>query len=72
MTAAREFVEHEPVDTKRYAMAELYGLRLTILSYARSTPLGPARNEHRQVARSMRSLCRDKRWLAIHTVDGIK
>jgi hypothetical protein len=53
-------------------MAELYGLRLAILSYARATPLGPARNEHRQVASSMRSLSRDKRWLAIHTVDGIK
>jgi hypothetical protein len=72
MTAAREFVEHEPVETKCYTMAQLYGLRLTILRYARSTPPGPARNEHRQVASSMRSLARDKRWLAIHIVDGIK
>jgi hypothetical protein len=53
-------------------MAELYGLRLTIRRYACSTPPGPARNEHRQVASSVRSLSKDKRWLAIHTVDGIK
>jgi hypothetical protein len=52
-------------------MAELYGLRLTILKYARSILPGPARNE-RQVASSMRSLSRDKRWLAIYAVDGIK
>jgi len=72
MTAAQEFVGHEPVETKRRTMAQLYGLRLTILRYPRSTPSGPARDEHRQAASSTQFLSTDKRWLAIHTVDGIK
>ncbi len=61
----------ETVETKLYTMAELYELRRTILRHARSMPID-VRNEHRQIARSMRSLSRDKGWLAIHTVDGIK
>jgi hypothetical protein len=62
----------QPVETKLYTMAELYELRRTIIRHCRSIPIGPARNEHRQIASSMRSLSRDKRWLAVHTVDGIK
>ena len=67
--ANRQIVE--AVETRRYTMTELYELRRTILRHARAMPIG-VRNEHRQIARSMRSLSRDKRWLAIHTVDGIE
>ena len=51
-------------------MVELYALRRVIIRYSRSIPPGPERNEHRQIANSMRSLARDRKWLAVHTVDG--
>jgi hypothetical protein len=60
-----------PVEETRYTMAELYELRRVIIKHSRSIPPGPDRNEHRQIASSMRSLSRDKNWLAVHTVDGI-
>jgi hypothetical protein len=60
------------VEERRYTMVELYELRRVIIKYSRSIPPGPDRNEHRQVAASMRSLTRDRDWLAIHSVDGIK
>lgn len=72
MTRAREFVKNEPVETKRYTMAELHQLRWAIIKHSRSMPHGPARNEHGQMATSMRSLSNDREWLAAHTVDGIK
>ena len=52
-------------------MAELYELRRVIIKHSRSMPPGPARNEHRQIATSMRSLFTDREWLAVHTVDVI-
>jgi hypothetical protein len=64
-------LSNEPVETKRYTMAELYDRR-TIIRHSRVIPPGPARNEHRQIARSMRSLFKDKGWLAVHTVKGGK
>ncbi len=72
MSAARKFVEYEHVETKRYTMAELYELRRVIIKHSRSMPPGPARNEHRRIAASMRSLSSDREWLAAHTADGIK
>ena len=62
----------QPVETRRYTVAELYELRQVIIRHSRSIPPGPARNEHRQIAHSMRSLFNDKAWLAVHTVDGLK
>jgi hypothetical protein len=62
----------QTVETKRYTMAELYELRRVIIRHSRSIPPGPARNEHRQIASSMRSLFKDKAWLAIHTVSHSK
>jgi len=52
-------------------MVELYELRRVIIKHSRSMPPGPARNEHRQIATSMRSLTRDKEWLAAHAVAGL-
>jgi len=60
------------VELHRYTMVELYELRRVIIRHSRSIPPGPARNEHRQVAVFMRSLSRDRSWLAAHTVDGAK
>jgi hypothetical protein len=62
----------DPVETKRYTMAELYELRRVIFLHSRSIPPGAVRNEHRQLARSMRSLIDDKAWLAVHTVSSGK
>jgi hypothetical protein len=72
MTGGREFVENKPVETKRYTVAELYELRRVIIQHSRSMPPGPARNEHRQIATSMRSLSHDREWLAAHTVEGMR
>jgi hypothetical protein len=72
MTGTREFVDNKPVETKRYTTAELYELRRIIIKHSRSMSPGPARNEYRQIATSMRSLSDDQGWMAVHTVNGIK
>jgi hypothetical protein len=46
-----------------YSRAELVEHRRNILRYARSCPPGPERNQHRQVARSLRTLFRNRAWL---------
>jgi hypothetical protein len=58
----------QPVETKRYTLAELYELRRVIIKHSRSMPLGPGRNEYRKIASSMRFLSRDRKWLAVHTI----
>jgi hypothetical protein len=65
------YANRQPVEIRRFTMVELYELRRVIIKHSRSIPPGPVRNEHRQIASSMRSLTRDRRWLAVHTVDGI-
>jgi hypothetical protein len=55
---------------KRYTVAELIELRRKMLQFARSTPPGPERNGHRQVAISLRSLIRNKAWLDAHTIEA--
>jgi hypothetical protein len=60
----------QPVETRSYTMAQLYALRRIIIKHSRSIPPGAERNEHRQIASSMRSLTQDVNWLAVHTVDG--
>ena len=60
--------DRQPVETRRYTMIELYELRRLIIRHSRSIPPGPARNEHRQIAHSMRSLFKDRAWLAVHAV----
>jgi hypothetical protein len=57
-------------DRPRYSKAELIEHRRNILRYARSFPPGPERNQHRQVALSLRALFRNRKWLDSHTVDG--
>jgi hypothetical protein len=54
----------------RYSTAELVEIRRQILRYARSIPPGPDRNQHLQVAVSLRSLFRNTAWRGAHTAEG--
>ena len=51
-------------------MTELIEHRRNILRYARAFPPGPERNQHRQIALSLRALFKNKKWLDAHTVEG--
>jgi hypothetical protein len=58
-------------DHTLYTHPQLLELRRKMLSYARSLPRGSVeRNERRQIASSLRSLFRNKAWLAAYTVEG--
>jgi hypothetical protein len=54
-----------------YTLPELIDLRRQMLRYARSLPRGPERNNRRQIASSLRSLFRNKAWLAAHITTEI-
>jgi hypothetical protein len=51
------------LDHPFYSRTELTEHRRNILRYARSFPPGPERNQHRQIARSLRTLFRNGAWL---------
>lgn len=51
---------------------QLIELRRQMLRFARSTPIGALRNERRQIARSLRSLFKNKEWLHAHTAEGLE
>jgi hypothetical protein len=53
-----------------YCLDELIEKRQNILRYARSFPPGAKRNQHRQIAESLRVLFRNKNWLATNTNQG--
>ena len=53
-----------------YCLDELIEKRRNILRYARSFPPGAERNQHRQIAVSLRVLFRNKNWLATNTNQG--
>ena len=50
-----------------FSHEELIELRRNTLRYARTFPIGAERNQHRQIAASLRALFRNKQWLAAHT-----
>jgi hypothetical protein len=56
-------------DHPLYSQAELVDHRRNILRYARSFPPGPERNQHRQIALSLRALFRNREWLDSHMLD---
>ncbi len=66
MPSANRIPELEPL----HSMADLKALRHDILVYARSFPPGSERNQHRQVALSLRRLFKDQKWLAAHMLGG--
>jgi hypothetical protein len=49
---------------------ELAELRRTMLRYARSFPPGAERNQHLQIAVSLRRLFRNEKWAAAHIIEG--
>jgi hypothetical protein len=55
------------IASRLYTMSELLELRRQMLRFARSFPPGSERNNRRQIASSLRSLFRNKAWLAVHT-----
>jgi hypothetical protein len=56
-------------DTRR-KMAYFIEMRPNVLRYGRTFPPGAERNQHRQIALSLRRLFRNKTWLESHTLDG--
>ena len=60
----------KPVSEHLYSNAELVELRRQMLRYSRSVPARPERNQHLQVAVSLRRLFKNKAWLDGHTVEG--
>jgi hypothetical protein len=51
-------------------MEDLIDARRNNLRYARTFPAGPERNQHRQIALSLRALSRSKNWFNAHTVQA--
>jgi hypothetical protein len=60
----------EPLVERLYTLEELTELRRNALRYARAFPPGNERNQHLQVAVSLRALFRRKKWLRAHTREG--
>src|SRR6266702_4131630 len=60
----------DPAATKVYAMADLYEMQRLEINRARAIPPGPERNQHRQIAKSIRRLLGDPTWLADHAGFG--
>jgi hypothetical protein len=60
----------QPTNPPLYEKAELIELRRNILLYARSFPPGFERNQHRQIAQSLRRLFKNTKWLAAYTIEG--
>ena len=58
------------LDRPIYSKAEIVEFRRNILRYARKFPPGSERNQHRQIARSLRALFKDKNWLDANTFEG--
>jgi hypothetical protein len=65
-SVARTLAQERPL----YSMAELIEHRRNILRYARAFPPGSERNQHRQVALSLRALFKNKKWLDAHTLQS--
>jgi hypothetical protein len=70
MSSAVRVSTEKHSQTQLFTLAELSELRGNTLRYARSFPPGPERNQHRQIALSLRALFRNPKWLNAHTVEG--
>jgi hypothetical protein len=62
----------EPLVGRLYSLDELTELRRNTLRYARTFPPGNERNQHRQLAVSLRTLFKDEKWLRTHTLEGAR
>ena len=68
MPSANRLPELE-TDTRR-ELAYFIETRRKVLQYARTFPPGAERNQHRQIARSLRRLFRNGTWRKARTLDG--
>jgi hypothetical protein len=59
----------KPETDSRREMAYFVEMRRNVLRYARTFPPGGERNQHLQIALSLRALFRNKIWLESHTLD---
>jgi hypothetical protein len=66
MPSANRIPGPEPL----YWLDDLKALRRDILLHAGSFPPGPERNQQRQIALSLRSLFKNRKWLDAHTLNG--
>jgi hypothetical protein len=64
------FANRKHAFERLYTVAELVELRRQMLRFSRSVPPGAERNQHRQIATSLRWLFKNKAWLDAHTVEG--
>jgi len=55
----------------RYRLRDLIEKRGDVLRRARSLPAGSERNQLRQIAVSLRALCKNGKWLQANTVEGV-
>jgi hypothetical protein len=60
----------KPETDVRREMVYFIEMRRNVLRYARTFRPGAERNQHRQIALSLRRLFRNKTWLESHTLDG--
>jgi hypothetical protein len=60
----------EPETDSRREIAYFIDIRRKVLRYARTFRPGAERDQHRQIALSLRSLFRNKTWLESHALDG--
>jgi hypothetical protein len=68
MPSANRWAKPE-TDTRR-KMGYFVEMRRNVLRYARTFPPGGERNQHRQIALSLRGLFKIRSWLETHTLDG--
>jgi hypothetical protein len=59
------------LDHSLHSKAELVETRRNILRYARLFPPSPERNQHRQIALSLRALFRNREWLEAHVLKDL-
>ncbi len=64
-------IERFTARRKFYTGPELYDMRRAMLRFARSFPPGPERNQHRQIALSLRALLKNSKWLLDHSVNRV-
>lgn len=62
-------IERLSAKRRLYTPRELHELRRTVVRFARSFPPGSERNQHRQIALSLRALFRNSVWLQDHVAD---
>ena len=61
-------IERRSAPPQLYTTQELHDLRRSVVRFARTFPCGPERNQHRQIALSLRALFKNDAWLENHVI----